>query len=123
MGKRSLPFHYPLLTKDNYDSWSICVKAILGSQGAWEIVSSGYEVPEDEMNLNQGQKDALEKNQKKDQHAISIIHQCLNDLTFEYVANTTTSKEAWDILGKSFKGVEKVKKIRVQTLISEFEAL
>ncbi|GMI71514.1 hypothetical protein like AT1G48720 [Hibiscus trionum] len=93
MENRSLPFYYLLLTKDNYDSWSIRVKAILGSQGVWKIVFSGYEVPEDETTLNQGQKDALEKNRKKNQHALLIIHQYLDDSTFKKVANATTSKE------------------------------
>ncbi|XP_074577598.1 uncharacterized protein LOC141834039 [Curcuma longa] len=117
----SLSFQYPRLTKDNYDSWSIRVKAILGSQGAWEIVSDGFVEPDEDAALILIQK--FEKDKKKDQHALSIIHQCLDDAVFEKVANASTSKEAWGILENSHKGVDKVKKVRLQILRGEFEAL
>ncbi|KZV20888.1 hypothetical protein F511_38790 [Dorcoceras hygrometricum] len=42
---------------------------------------------------------------------------------FEKVASATTSKQAWDVLQASFKGVDKVKKVRLQTLRGEFESL
>ncbi|KAJ7976200.1 Retrovirus-related Pol polyprotein from transposon TNT 1-94 [Quillaja saponaria] len=42
---------------------------------------------------------------------------------FEKVALATTAKEAWEILQSSLQGVEKVKKIRLQTLRGDFEAL
>ncbi|KZV45453.1 hypothetical protein F511_20626 [Dorcoceras hygrometricum] len=42
---------------------------------------------------------------------------------FEKVASATTSKQAWDVLQASFKGVDKVKKVRLQTLRCEFESL
>ena len=103
----SLIFQYPRLTKGTYGSWSIRVKAILGSQGAWEIVSNRIVEPDEDAALALLQ--AFEKNKKKDQHALSIIHQCLDDAAFEKVANASTSKEAWKILESSHKGVLKVK--------------
>ena len=42
---------------------------------------------------------------------------------FEKVADATMSKEAWEILQNSFQGVDKVKKVRLQSLRGDFEAI
>ena len=41
------PLQYPRLTKDNYQTWCIRVKAWLGSQDVWETVEKGFEEPID----------------------------------------------------------------------------
>ncbi|XP_074352785.1 uncharacterized protein LOC141691935 [Apium graveolens] len=73
--------------------------------------------------MNQAQKNALAKIRKQDQQDLSIIHMGLDADMFEKVASTTKSKEAWEILQNNFKGVDKVKKVRLQTLRGEFESL
>ncbi|XP_074572622.1 uncharacterized protein LOC141829102 [Curcuma longa] len=123
MASKSFSFQYPQLTKLNYENWSLRMKAILGSQGVWDIVEHGFEEPLNVATLPQNQKDAVEKERKKDQHALTIIHQGLDDDMFEKIVNETTSKRAWEMLRNSIIGVDKVKKVRLQTLRAEFESL
>ncbi|XP_077249463.1 uncharacterized protein LOC143888971 [Tasmannia lanceolata] len=51
------------------------------------------------------------------------MYRALDEGTFEKVAAATTSNEACDMLNNAFKGAEKVKKIRLQTLRGDFEFL
>ncbi|GKV04744.1 hypothetical protein SLEP1_g16857 [Rubroshorea leprosula] len=119
----TFPFVVPKLKKENYGHWCIHMKALLGSQEAWEVVEKGYDEPENEGVLNQNQKNALQKLRKQDQHTLSIIHMGMDEALFEKVATTTKAKEAWGILENNFKGIDKVKKVRLQTLRNEFESL
>ncbi|XP_041025490.1 uncharacterized protein LOC121265891 [Juglans microcarpa x Juglans regia] len=98
------------------------MKAILGSQGLWQIVEKGFVEPQNEESLNQVQREALEKERKKDQCALTVIHEGLDDDMFEKVANKKNSKQARDTLRNSVMGVEKLKKVHLQTR-DEFESL
>ncbi|KAI9176592.1 hypothetical protein LWI28_004728 [Acer negundo] len=116
----------PKLTKDNYDNWCIQMRALLGSQDVMDIVEDGYTEPaskEAEGTMTEAQTTTLRADRKKDCKAKSIIYQGLDEPTFELIASSKSSKEVWDTLHKTYKGADKVKRIRLQTLRGEFESL
>ena len=116
----------PKLTKDNYDSWCIRLKAFLGSQECFDIVQTGYDEPESkerEDALQEAQKQALKVNRKKDNKAKTIIYQGLDEDIFEIIASAETSHDIWEALQQKYKGADRIKKIRLQSLRGEFELL
>ncbi|RDX91377.1 hypothetical protein CR513_26656, partial [Mucuna pruriens] len=82
------------------------MKGLLGSQDSWEVVEKDYTLLKYESILSQHEKEILIKKKNKDQQAF-----------------TFTSKEVWEILKTSLEGVDKVKKVHLQTLRGEFESL
>lgn len=81
----------------------------LKAHNIWSYVESG---------LQQG---ADELARRRDQLALSQILQGIDYSIFGKIANAKTSKEAWDILKLSHKGVEKAQKSKLQSLRREYE--
>ncbi|KAK8602035.1 hypothetical protein V6N12_051857 [Hibiscus sabdariffa] len=113
----------PRLTKENYENWSIQMKALLGSQDAWEVVEEGFEEPETTTGYTAAQTKALKEARSKDKAALYMLFRAVDESGFEKIAGATTSKEAWDTLGKVFKGADRVKQVRLQTLRGELESM
>nr|KYP66220.1 Retrovirus-related Pol polyprotein from transposon TNT 1-94 [Cajanus cajan] len=112
-----------MLTKSNYDNWSLRMVALLGAHDVWEVVEKGHTEPENVESLSQAQKDSLRDSRKRDKKALCLIYQGLDEDTFEKISGVKTAKEAWEKLKISYKGADQVKKVRLQTLRGEFEAL
>jgi hypothetical protein len=57
-------------------------------------------------------------NEKKvaDKTTLYILYQGVDEVGFGKVAEATISKEAWGILQTAYKGADRVKQIRLQTL-------
>ncbi|XP_060675840.1 uncharacterized protein LOC125421576 [Ziziphus jujuba] len=97
------------------------MKALLGTQDMWEIVEKGHTKPKNEDSLSQTQKDSLRNLRKRDKKAFYLIY--LDDDAFEKNSEAKLAKEAWEKLQTSYKGVDPVKKVCLQTLRAEFETL
>ncbi|GAU10148.1 hypothetical protein TSUD_420080, partial [Trifolium subterraneum] len=123
MANNGVPLQVPMLTKSNYVNWSLRMVALLGAHDVWEIVDKGLVISENEGTLSQTQKDSLRDSRKRDKKALCLIYQGLDDDTFEKVSGAKTAKEAWEKLQTSYKGADQVKKVCLQTLRKESEAL
>jgi len=99
------------------------MKALLGPQDALDVVENDYSESEGTGGLTYAQKDALKDLWKKEKKALFFIYQGVDESTFKKIANATTSKQAWEILQNFYKGADRVKKVRLQTLRKEFECL
>ncbi|XP_061374280.1 uncharacterized protein LOC133316539 [Gastrolobium bilobum] len=67
------------------------------------------------------QRRTFKESRKKDKKASFLIFQGVDESTFEKISDAKSSNEAWEILQKSYQGVDKAKK--VQSLRAEFENL
>ena len=83
----------PRLTKTNYENWSIQMKALLGSQDAWEVVEKGFEEPKDTTGYTAAQNKALKELRSKDKVALYMLFRAVDESDFEKIARATTSKE------------------------------
>ena len=99
------------------------MKAYLGSQDVWDVVQGGFEEPEDFDEQTVAQIAALKKTRVKDRKVMYALYRAVDDAGLEKLANATTSKEAWEILEKTYKGDDCVKQVRLQAFRGEFERL
>lgn len=105
----SFGLSYPLLARGNYTAWSLKMKVFMQAQGVWNAVESC------------DTKAVVEE--KIDKIALAMIYQAIPEDVLLSVSEKKTAKDAWEAIKTLCQGAEKVKKARVQTLKSEFEAL
>ncbi|KAJ0602036.1 putative RNA-directed DNA polymerase [Helianthus annuus] len=98
----------PVLTPQNYTTWSIKMEAILDAQGLWEAVEPAEGEAADE---------------KKSKLARAFLFQAIPEDVLLQVAKKRTAKEVWECLKMRFLGAERVQKARVHTLQSEFDGM
>ena len=99
------------------------MKALLGSQDAWEVVEDGFKEPIDTTGYTVAQNKALKELRTKDKAALYMLSRAIDESGFEKIARATTSKEAWDTLEKVFKGTDRVKQVHLQTLRGELDSM
>jgi predicted AlkP superfamily phosphohydrolase/phosphomutase len=101
------------------------MKALLGAQDAWDLVESDYNEPNATAlaSMTANQMKVLKETRTRDKTALYLLFQAVDESRFEKIAGVTRSKETWDILEKSYKGIDRVKQVRLQTLRDELEAI
>ena len=107
----SLHTIFPILDSRNYDRWCIQMKVLFGFQEVLEVVTKG--IKELATNAVEAQCKTYLEDEKKDCKALYFIHQSVDGAIFEKIASATNSKEGQDKLERSYKGVDKVNKVRL----------
>ncbi|XP_022031445.1 uncharacterized protein LOC110932416 [Helianthus annuus] len=97
------------------------MKVLLESQELWTIVDDGYQ----ELGSNPTEEATTKYRDSvnKDKRALYIIFQSVIDTVFERISLARSAKEAWTILHKSYKGENRVKTVKLQSLRYEFDTL
>lgn len=93
MKNGGFPFQMSMLTNNNYDYYSIKMKALLGAQDVRDIIDKGFK-EQYEASLSQDVKETLKESRKRDKKGIFLIYQSVDKDTFDKIFNATTVKEA-----------------------------
>ncbi|KAK1419880.1 hypothetical protein QVD17_29300 [Tagetes erecta] len=101
----------PVLTANNYNSWSVRIRAVFRVRGILEAIES------------KGGKGVAVVDSYKDDTAVALLLQSIPEELVLQVSQLTTVKEIWEALKTRYVGVERVREARLETLLSEFEAL
>jgi len=99
------------------------MKALLGSQENWEVVEDGFDEPASTTSWSNVQLKLLKDARVKDKAALYILYQAVDESDFKKIASAKSSKEAWDILEKTYKRDDRVNQVRLQTLKGELESM
>ncbi|GAV61765.1 UBN2 domain-containing protein [Cephalotus follicularis] len=99
------------------------MKFLYKSQELWSLVENGLVEPEDQSALTQAQLTELKDDKKKDKKALFFIFQAVDEVIFERIFSANSAKESWDTLYAAYKGEDKIKLVRLQTLRCEFDSL
>ncbi|CAO2827768.1 unnamed protein product [Amaranthus hypochondriacus] len=96
------------------------MKTMFKSQELWDLVENGYDEPATEPVILDQQ---LKENRKKDAKALFFIQSALDDDIFPRITAANSAHEAWEALKQDYLGDQRVIKIRLQTLRSDFSDL
>jgi len=97
------------------------MKTLFVSIDLWDILESGYQMPESTSSLIEAQQKELKENKR--QRCWSFRNDSKGSLRnyFPRIMGATRDKEACDILQEEFQGDKKIRAIKLQTLRRDFE--
>ena len=111
----------PIFNGENYDFWIIKMETMFISRELWTFVEDGFTRPAEGEEQTIAQIAELRSKIKKDAKALSILQTSVTDEIFPRISNERTSKAAWDALSLEFKGSDKVRAVKVQSIRRDFE--
>nr|GEU28883.1 hypothetical protein [Tanacetum cinerariifolium] len=104
-------FQFPRLTKDNYGSWCIRMKALLCSHDVWEIVEKCVKKVDDESSLSATQRVKLQKARKKDQREFEKLQMEESETISDYFTRVLTISNEMKRNGESLSDTRVIEKI------------
>ncbi|KAL4569130.1 hypothetical protein LXL04_024761 [Taraxacum kok-saghyz] len=99
------------------------MKVLFEAQDLWDIVIYGIDKLDNLDDMSEEEETKLKALKKKDRKALYLIYQAVDEIIFERIASSNSAQEAWSMLYKTYRGEDKVKIVKLQTLICEFDAL
>src|ERR1043165_6467252 len=99
----------------------IQMRVLFGAQDVLELVTDGYILVAEA--ATEKEKEVQRDKRRRDQKELLYIHQCVDATVFEKIADSMTSKGAWDTLVRCYGGDASVKKVKLQSLIKQYENL
>jgi hypothetical protein len=96
---------WPVLTRTNYNSWSLLMRVILQVRHLWDLIETGTGDYDD------------------DHSAMEAILRAVPPEMIPMLAIKKTAKEAWDAIATIRVGAERVRESKAQNLRKEWEAI
>ena len=73
--------------------------------------------------LSNVHKNVVEACRDQDLRAKWSIRSCIEEFIFSQISGATNTHQAWNLLAFAYKGIDRVKMVRLQTLRLQFESL
>ncbi|XP_076912938.1 uncharacterized protein LOC143571386 [Bidens hawaiensis] len=107
-GGSSIPLLCPMLTKNNYTTWALRIKALFRSHDLWDVVEP---------------RSVAAVYEKKNNATIAYLFQSIPEEQIQQVGQYETAWEIWNAIKTRYVGEERVKETRRHTLITECETM
>lgn len=95
----------------------------LRSKEYWDLVETGYEVPEEGALLTQQQQKKLDDHRMKDLKVKNYLFQAIDRAISETILQKGTTKNICESMKKKYYGQAQVKRAQLQALRKDFEIL
>ena len=95
----------PILSNTNYTVWAIKMKILLKVHDVWELIETE------------------EGDVKKNNMAMALLTQSIPESLVLQIGGLDTAKKVWEAIKTRHMGADRVKEVRLQTLMSDFDRL